>query len=57
MDLLGKIICDHIVGNPSQAFLLQTCPRCLGTGTYGDISYDSSGRLNTINNVQQLNQQ
>ena len=57
MELLGKVNCNHIVGNPPQAFVLNSCPRCLGKGSYGDISYDSAGRLNTVSNIQQLNQQ
>ena len=57
MELLGKINCSHIIGDPPQSFVLNTCPRCLGKGSYGDISYDNAGRLNTISNIQQLNQQ
>jgi hypothetical protein len=57
MELLCTKNCDHIVGNPPISFTIATCPRCLGKGTYHDISYSTSGKLNTINRVYQLNQQ
>lgn len=57
MDLKCTKQCDHRVGDPVTAFTLATCPRCLGKGTYHDISFDAAGKLNTIKRVYQLNQQ
>jgi len=57
MELLGKNKCNHVVGDPAIAFELSTCPRCLSAGIYGDVSYDSSGKLNTISKSTQLHQQ
>jgi len=57
MELLGKNTCDHIVGSPAVAYMLYNCPRCLGKGSYGDVSFNRSGKLNTIENISQLNQQ
>ena len=57
MELLGKNTCNHVVGNPAISYTLANCPRCLGKGVYGDVSFDNAGRLNILNNVLQLNQQ
>ena len=57
MELLGKNICDHIVGDPPTAYTLFDCPRCLSKGVYGDIVYDGSGRITTLLNSNQLRQQ
>lgn len=57
MELLGEKTCDHIAGDPSVSYVLKTCPKCLGKGTYGDISFDTSGKLYTVTGINQLKQQ
>ena len=57
MDLLGEKICDHIAGDPSISYIVSTCPKCLGKGTYGDISFDNGGKTQTCSGVNQLKQQ
>jgi hypothetical protein len=56
MDFLGTQICDHRVGNPVVAFILSTCPRCLGTGVYGSLGFDAHGKVTMVSKSSQLNQ-
>jgi hypothetical protein len=48
MDAKFKVICDHVVGNPSQNFTLLGCPRCLGNGFYNASSYGHDGKVVTV---------
>jgi hypothetical protein len=57
MELLGEKICNHIAGDPPVSYVLQTCPKCLGKGTHGDISFDTSGKVYTLTGINQLKQQ
>lgn len=56
MDFNGKVVCDHIVGNPTQPFGIASCPRCLKRGWYGGVSYDAGGRIDTVSQTQALKQ-
>ena len=56
MDFNGVITCDHLVGNPSVKYVLQTCPRCLSTGSYGGISTEETGDISTVSNSHYLEQ-
>jgi len=57
MDLLGKTSCNHIVGIPPVAYILDTCPRCLRMEEYGGVAYDTGGKVQTITGVSQIGQQ
>jgi hypothetical protein len=57
MDLMGEKVCDHVAGDPPVNYVISTCPKCLGTGTYGDICFDTSGKVQTITGINQLKQQ
>jgi hypothetical protein len=57
MDLLGTVVCNHIVGIPSVAYVLNTCPRCQGKGYYGGISFDNLGNLNVVTDGALLQQE
>jgi hypothetical protein len=57
MELLGEKICDHTAGDPLVSYTLQTCPKCLGKGTHGDVSFDTSGKIYTLTGINQLKQQ
>ena len=56
MDLLGENICDHVLGNPPVNHTLSNCPKCFGKGVYGDIVFNNKGKVETINNIDQLKQ-
>lgn len=56
MTVKGKVTCDHIVGIPSVAYALSTCPRCLGKGYYGGISFNSHGKVSEIEKVEVIKQ-
>ncbi|MFA5395649.1 MAG: hypothetical protein WC346_06455 [Methanogenium sp.] len=56
MDFKGLIICDHVVGNPTQKFTLSKCPRCLGKGVYGGIISNNNGDISTIEGADYLSQ-
>lgn len=56
MDFKGKIICDHIAGDPPQNFILSTCPKCKGRGWHGGITFTRLGKIETISGVTQLKQ-
>jgi hypothetical protein len=57
MDFQGTVTCDHRVGDPVQAYMLNTCPRCLGTGKYGGPNFLASGAIETLQGSKQLSQQ
>jgi len=57
MDAVGKVTCDHRVGDPVIAYVLDTCPRCLGTGEYGGVVFGSDGKIATQSKGPQLSQQ
>lgn len=48
MDIKSQTVCDHIVGNPPTAYIIDFCPRCLGKGYYGGFAILSSGNLQTL---------
>lgn len=57
MDARFVVKCDHQTGIPSQNFMLNTCPRCLGVGTYNAYSIGNDGRIVTVSGVNKLAQQ
>ena len=57
MDAQFVVKCDHVVGLPVQSFILSTCPRCLGRGTYNAYSIGNDGRIVTVVGVKKLVQQ
>ena len=57
MDLLAQILCNHKIGDPEVQYLLSSCPRCFGTGTYGGLAFTPDGKLSTIDTSSQLSQQ
>jgi len=56
MDFKGLVVCDHLVGNPTQKFTLQNCPRCLGRGVYGGIFSNNNGDISTTEGFDYLTQ-
>lgn len=56
MDFKGKIICNHIAGNPAQSFTLDNCPRCRGRGWHGGITFTKLGKIETVSGINQLKQ-
>jgi len=56
MDFKGKIICNHVAGNPSQHFILSTCPKCRGRGWHGGLSFTKLGKVETVSGLTQLTQ-
>jgi hypothetical protein len=57
MDILNRVTCDHIAGDPSVGYTLNNCPKCLGLGYIGECKFDSLGNLSAIYNQSSLNQQ
>jgi len=57
MDARFVVKCDHLVGIPAQRYLLTTCPRCLGIGTYNAYSIGTDGRVVPATGVTKLVQQ
>lgn len=57
MDAKFKVFCDHVVGDPPQQFVLQTCPRCLGAGFYEASSFDTDGHAVMLSGPLLLSQQ
>ena len=57
MDAQFQVTCDHVVGNPPQNFVLQTCPRCLGFGFYHASSFGMDGKIITLSGSPLLSQQ
>jgi hypothetical protein len=57
MDARFVVKCDHAVGIPSQNFMLNTCPRCLGRGTYNAYTIGTDGKIVTVSGVSKLSQQ
>lgn len=57
MDARFVVKCDHLIGIPTQNFLLTTCPRCLGRGTYNAYSIGTDGRVVMASGVTKLTQQ
>ncbi|MCK9428825.1 MAG: hypothetical protein M0R17_02290 [Candidatus Omnitrophica bacterium] len=57
MDILARIPCDHRAGEPLVGYVLDTCPKCLGSGYIGEFQIDNSGNLVTIYNQDSLSQQ
>jgi hypothetical protein len=56
MDFLGMQTCDHRVGNPIVAYSLNTCPRCLGKGSYGSLGFDNHGKITLVEKDTQFQQ-
>lgn len=56
MDFKGKIICNHVAGDPPQNFTLSTCPKCRGRGWHGGITFTKLGKIETVSGVDQLKQ-
>jgi len=56
VDFKGKIICDHVAGDPPQKFILNNCPKCKGRGWHGGITFTKLGKVETVNGVKQLEQ-
>ena len=57
MDILGKVVCDHRIGDPVVAYLLDNCPRCKGKGSYGGFSIGLDGKIEVISGPRMLQQQ
>jgi len=56
MDLGGRIICDHYVGVPAVNYTLESCPRCMSTGTYGGFSPSNKGDIPLVEKLDYLRQ-
>lgn len=50
----NKVRCDHRVGNPVVSYILETCPRCLGSGYYGGIDFNFLGKISISSNEKGL---
>lgn len=57
MDFNCQTICNHRVGDPEVQYTSSNCPRCLGSNTYGGLSFEASGKLSTLFFSDQLAQQ
>jgi hypothetical protein len=57
MDFKGKIICNHIAGDPSENFILENCPKCKGKGWYGGLTFTKFGKIEMITGAANLSQQ
>jgi hypothetical protein len=54
MDLLGTVACSHDVGIPVVNYTLDTCPRCLGSGSYGGTSFSKDGNVAVVTGVPEV---
>lgn len=57
MDARFVVKCDHVVGRPAVNYLLHTCPRCLGYGTFNAYSIGTDGKFVVVQGVEKLSQQ
>lgn len=57
MDILVRIPCDHMAGEPLVGYTIGSCPKCFGTGYIGEVKFDGSGNLESIYNQNSLEQQ